>query len=800
MSLLYALSYIKQNIFKYFLTIISLTLGVAILATVLTINENIINNYKNETNFLFSTEQLVVKSLSAASVENELYSKIKRKFPTSLITPISTRTIYTENRLPMTLIGTDLFLLSANNLEKNLTDLPLFYSSKPTSSEETLEIDGKKHLVKLLPLKIKEELSHLLKNNNYLTDIATFQDVTESYETVDYLIIRECSEVDLVSFLGGDYSVKNNYQMKSAATELTKALRANLNFMAAIAISLSILIIYNIFSYLTNIRGPDFGILRTLGARPRQIQSIIYLEAILIIVIAIITGIILSVILANFSQIYFQRSLETLYKYQNDQLLFPSWQTILITSLATLFTGLVACYLPSREALKLSIKHSLSKENSEQVFSNKVPRYFYLGIILLFVASLPIILGLKDLWLFVPPSLIILSLVLVLPTFIKLLPANSWNLTTAYVFDHFSTNLKRQSATIAAISISVAMIVGIGTMIFSFRLTVDKWINQVINADVYLTMSKNFMTQDQAYFPKSFLDELLVNPEIESIDYATFLDLEYNFQPVTLIGTPFANLSKKYVFQEKLPEKLNSNGAFVSESFLRKHKLQVNNQISLRFQNNLIKFQILGSYLDYKSEFGTITINFEKFAEITKQTQPNVVSIFLTDSSRNPFKTNQFISDLTKSEMKFLVTNNQKIKQEILEIFDSTFSLTYNILLISLIISLLNLITNLKLLLIDQARNFAALKAIGANSQHISRIISFESLLIVGLSVFLGVTLGLSLAYYLVFIVNPNYFGWSIEFQTSFKLLIGIIMIPLSLAYALRYLKFKIDPSQLKFE
>ncbi len=800
MPLLYALSYIRHNIFKYFLTIISLTLGVAILATVLTINENIIQNYKNETNLLFTNEQLVVRSLSGAPVANELYSQIKRRFPSSLITPISTRTIYTENRIAKTLIGTDLFLLNLSTQQENFSNLPIFYSLSPNPTEELLEIDGNKQRANVRPLRIKKNFSHLLKSNNFITDIATFQDVTKNYETVDYLIVRECSEAELVSFLGNDYSVKNNFQMKSAAADLTRALRANLNFMAAIAIGLSVLIIYNIFSYLTNIRGPDFGILRTLGARPRQIQLIIYLEAILIITTAILTGIIFSICLANFSQIYFQRSLETLYKYQNDQLLFPSWKTVVLTSLATFFTGLVACYLPSREALKLSIKYSLSKENSEQIFSNKVPGYFYLGLVLLFIAAIPIIFELKDLWLFVPPSLIILSLILILPSLIKLLPAKSWNLTTAYVFDHFSSNLKRQSATIAAISISVAMIVGIGTMIFSFRVTVDQWINKVINADVYLTMSKNFMTQDQAYFPNSFLEELLKNPEIESIDYATFLDLEYNNQPVTLIGTPFINLTEKYVFKEKLPKKINPNGAFVSENFLRKHKLHVNDQISFSFQNKLVKFKILGSYIDYKSEFGTVTINFQKFSDITKQQQPNVVSIFLNKSSKSPEKVNQFINQLAKSEMKFLVTNNQKIKQEILEIFDSTFSLTYNILLISLIISLLNLITNLKLLLIDQARNFAALKAIGANSKQISKIISFESLLIVGLSILLGVTLGLLFAYYLVFIVNPNYFGWSIKFQTSLKLITGIITIPLLLAYAIRFLKFKTDSTQLKFE
>ncbi|MEX0598538.1 MAG: FtsX-like permease family protein, partial [Candidatus Paceibacterota bacterium] len=509
---------------------------------------------------------------------------------------------------------------------------------------------------------------------------------------------------------------------------------------------------------------------------------------------------ILSVILANFSQYYFQRSLETLYKYQNQELLYPSCSTILLTCFATTITGLIACYLPSREALKLSIKHSLAKENSEHLFNNQVVKYLYLGIGLFCLALVPIVLKLKDLWLFIPPSLIILSLIFVLPSIIRLLPASSWDLTTAYVFDHFSSNLKRQSATISAISISVAMLIGIGTMIFSFRVTVDKWINQVINADLYLTMSKDFMTQDQAYFPSNFLDELLQTPEIQSIDYATFVDLEYNQQPVTLIGTPFENLKNKYVFKERIVDQPDSLGAFVSESFLRKHKLKVNDEISFSFQSSIAKFQILGSYIDYKSEFGTVTIDFKRFTNLTKQQEPNVVSIFLRDSSKDSNKVNQLVKELSKSKINFLITDNQKIKQEILEIFDSTFSLTYNILLISLIISILNLMTNLKLLLIDQSRNFASLKAIGANSKYISKIISFESMLIISLSLFLGVTLGLLLAYYLVFIVNPNYFGWSIEFKTSLKLIILIITIPLILAYAIRFLKFKTDSNLLKIK
>src|SRR5205823_11732893 len=61
--------------------------------------------------------------------------------------------------------------------------------------------------------------------------------------------------------------------------------------------------------------------------------------------------------------------------------------------------------------------------------------------------------------------------------------------------------LLRNSVTVAALAIAVAMTVGVSVMVFSFRKTVEIWINETLLADLFISPSANEGFGDSAFFP-----------------------------------------------------------------------------------------------------------------------------------------------------------------------------------------------------------------------------------------------------------------------------------------------------------
>src|SRR5205823_2773795 len=66
---------------------------------------------------------------------------------------------------------------------------------------------------------------------------------------------------------------------------------------------------------------------------------------------------------------------------------------------------------------------------------------------------------------------------------------------------NLSRTLLRNSITIAAFAVAVAMTVGVSVMVFSFRKTVEAWINQTLVADLFVAPASNEVVGPDSFMP-----------------------------------------------------------------------------------------------------------------------------------------------------------------------------------------------------------------------------------------------------------------------------------------------------------
>ncbi len=98
-------------------------------------------------------------------------------------------------------------------------------------------------------------------------------------------------------------------------------------------------------------------------------------------------------------------------------------------------------------------------------------------------------------------------------------------------------------------------------------------------------------------------------------------------------------------------------------------------------------------------------------------------------------------------------------------IFDRTFAVTWALEGIAIIVAMLGAANSLLALVLDRRREFGMLRYLGAATSQIRRMILVEAGLLGLFALLLGAGLGLVLSRLLIFVINKQSFGWTIQFH-----------------------------------
>jgi putative ABC transport system permease protein len=124
-----------------------------------------------------------------------------------------------------------------------------------------------------------------------------------------------------------------------------------------------------------------------------------------------------------------------------------------------------------------------------------------------------------------------------------------------------------------------------------------------------------------------------------------------------------------------------------------------------------------------------------------------------------------------------LIFANRDIRREAIRIFDQTFAITYALEAIAVIVAVMGIAGALLSIVIDRRREFGLLRFLGAATSQIRKLILVEAGLIGILANIAGLVLGLCLSLVLIFVINKQSFGWTIQFHWPVAILIGALSV-----------------------
>jgi putative ABC transport system permease protein len=447
---------------------------------------------------------------------------------------------------------------------------------------------------------------------------------------------------------------------------------------------------------------------------------------------------------------------------------------------------LLAAWFPAREAATISPVEALQLGHLEEGSARGTGRWLAVGVGLLGLAAIfaKISLATGPAWLSFGTALFtLLGFAFFVPGISRLFSrwAKPRAIMARIAVGHFAQSLHRTSIAIAALVVSLAMVVGISTMIFSFRTTVEAWLNRSIQADLVIAPAGNLLIGNRE----------LIRPEVEQVvaslphvKYDSFRELrvQLNGQAVKFVSArlgvtrdierlDFAEGESGHAFDDAI----DRGEVLVSQPFQRRFHLGLGDTVHLDTPSGPRDFRIAGVYLDYTTEGGVILMDWRTYRKYWHDDAINGLGLYLDKKSGvTPEEVQAELRPRLAPYGQYLIKSNGELRQIIFHIFDQTFSVTYILQTIGIIISALGIFLSLTILVTERRREISILRAVGASRRQIEALVLWEAAIIGLLGSALGTVAGLALAAILSFVINVSFFGWTISWATPWGFLFSL--------------------------
>jgi len=211
--------------------------------------------------------------------------------------------------------------------------------------------------------------------------------------------------------------------------------------------------------------------------------------------------------------------------------------------------------------------------------------------------------------------------------------------------------------------------------------------------------------------------------------------------------------------------------AIVSEPFANRHKLRAGDRITVPIGPHNVVLTIAGVYYEYSSSQGYLIMDRSTLLRYLPDQPATNAAIYLTpEADREKVQRDL---QLRLAHYGVAIAPNATLRKSAIEIFDRTFAITWALEAVAILVAMLGAANSLLALVLDRRRELGLLRYLGASGGQIRYMILTEAAFLGALALLLGVALGLALSLVLIFVVNKQSFGWTIQFHPPVALLGG---------------------------
>ncbi len=638
--------------------------------------------------------------------------------------------------------------------------------------------------------------ARVLDGNFIMMDIAAAQLAFDRLGRVDHVDVLLPDGADLRSTLDAiasrlpeGISAQRPARRGEQVETMLAAFHTNLTALSWIALIVGLFLVYNTVTISVVARRQEIGTLRALGLTRMKVLALFLGEATALAAAGIVIGLGLARLLADGAVSMTSRTVSTLYiaavAAPPEMTLTHVWLAIAIG----LPLSLVAAAIPALEASRVPPTASMRGHDTLEMRVRFKPAALVIAMVLLAAAyaltQLPPI-GRRPVFGYASSFAIVIGASFLVPAIMyalakigRMFLRRRLGVEGLLAHANLTAAIPRLSISVAALSVSLAMMVAIAVMIGSFRDTVVYWISQTLQADLFIGPGIRPSVGSEQTVSSDVIAKIAAHPAVESIDRFRNIDLVYEGNLAVLGAGSFDVIAGRGGLLFKSPanardevlRQADQDVIIVSEPFAMKYHKRVGDPLVIPTPKGPHTFRIVAISYDYSSDRGAAMLNWPTFRKYFGDLAPTGVAAYLKDDA-DPDKVRTEMLDSLDEGHRAFIYSNRTLKNEILQVFDSTFAITYALELIAIVVAMLGVAGTLLTLVLERRRELSLLRLTGADRRQVGRMVIIEAALIGAVSQGIGLAVGFALSLVLIYVINVQSFGWTIQFHLPLAFLV----------------------------
>ena len=587
------------------------------------------------------------------------------------------------------------------------------------------------------------------------------------------------------------------------------------------AMFIAVFLIFNVFAVAATRRRREIGILRSLGVPRGTILRLFLVEGAIIGTIGAGIGIGAGLILARATTRFIAGLTEVAYGVTHSGasvVVDPS--VIVVGASLGLISAIAAAFFPAFSAARLQPVDALAKGGFQRVSSGSARLRVLLGLVLALIAAAAVltiartsfqgaVLGM----LLINGAALLLAPSLIGPLVRLIRPAMErvFGVEGRIATDTLLQAPRRTSATVLALMVSLGFVLTLAGMAHAFRVSYTTWMNGVINADFYVTASDRFFSK--AYrLPPECAKIVARIPGVRWVEEFRGIHVEYQGQRPFLATLPLARTYRRLEMpivagsKDELVSRVpKGEGIAVSDNFARLFGKTVGSPVTLDTPTGVLTLPVIAIVLDYSSDQGTIWMDRSVYVSRWKDEGIDTIDILAEPSADRDRIAREIRARLSGTTDRLFVMTASEMKQNIHELLDQFFALSYIQLVISLLVAVLGITNTLVISVAERRRELGILKALGTERRQVFALIVLEALGIAIVGSLVGYGLGSYLIHYAADSISTTGTGWTLPYAFPWALAAGLapLLVAVTVLAALypARLALQVSPAEaLEFE
>jgi putative ABC transport system permease protein len=774
------------------LAALAIALGVALGFAVYLINRVAADEVQGASRSLFGLADFAVQA-PGAGFDEALYPQIAQVPGVAVASPV----VELQVRLPgrernLKLVGIDPF--QASRLQPALAEFgrPAERSGRGLLAPDSLWLSpaaaqalqlsaGETLDVQVALDRVTFEIGGLLPPGAYrqavgVLDIAEAQWKLQRFGKLDRIDVRLHPQADraqvreaIAGLLPPGVQVITPGEASDDAVRLTRAYRSNLTALALVALFTGAFLVFATQSLAVARRRREIAFLHAMGLTVREQLGASLLGGALVGVVGAAIGVALGALVARAGLAAFGADLGAGYFRGVAPRLEVGLVEASVFFALGVATALIATYGPAREAASVPAAAALKSGDQPPVDARRhgwIALGFFVAAVV--ALTLPPIDGVA-LPGYVSIACLLLGAVFLTPSlaafvFTRLLRPEGAAWRQVAVAQLRGT-ARRATVSIAAVLVSFSLMVAMAIMVFSFRMSLETWMERILPADLYVRAGS---AAPGAYIDADAQARIEALEDVERVHFVRFVDTSMPGErlPLSVVARPITEATADRVLPirrtDPNPAPPGTVPVWTSEAALDLRGLDVGDVFDLPLAGRTVRASVRGLWRDYERPGGAVVIDRATYVGITGDRNATTAALWLREGADPDRVAGRLRNALARSG-EYDVAVPGAIRRKSLALFDRTFAVTYLLEAVAVLIGLFGISASTSSQVLARRGEFGMLRHLGVTRREIGRMLAFEGAALGAIGVVSGLVVGAVISLVLIFVVNRQSFHWTMD-------------------------------------